>query len=569
MKKLKENKINLKIVLRIISWLLNIVALNNFLFIAIDSQNIIEINIKYKIIYSAIIGVMLLVNLLIIWIQKKFNLAILRYYLLDIFAIALILLQTNMSIFFFWFYISGRQIISFIRKFSKTDNKSIYFQLSRNPAFFFILSFIFTIFLGTIFLMLPVSTVKEGSLGFIDALFTSTSATCVTGLVIESTGNYFSQFGQIVIILLIQIGGLGIMTISTAFAIILGQKLTMKSENLMQNLVGESNRLDMITLVKNILLVTFVIESIGAVILYMTFRHDTTISSPVYNSIFHSISAFCNAGFSLYDNSFENYYSNPNINFIIPALIILGGLGFSVIMDIRKNIISRFNPIRLAAHTKIVLITTLLLISSGFFLYFFTEYNSTMKDFSPMERIFASFFQSVTTRTAGFNTIPNGELSDSSFLITNFLMFIGASPGSTGGGVKTTALAVIILTVFSIMRSSSDVTAFQRKIQIGTIKKVLALISIALSFLFFSVLILMIIKPENIQTKSIIFEAVSAFGTVGLSMGITSSLNFLSKSVIIFLMFFGRIGPLTIIFAISKRVRSNDIQYTNAKLGIG
>lgn len=558
-----------EVILSIIFWIFNITSLINFAFIAIYMKDFVNENLLFINVYSFFLGLLLLINILIKLLLYENKLSVIRYSMLDIFSLGLLILQNSTGIFFFWIYLLGRQIILIVRKISASNHKSFYFQLTRNPAFFFILSFIFTIFIGTILLMLPLSTVDNGRLSFIDALFTSTSATCVTGLVVESTGHFFSQFGQIVIIILIQIGGLGIMTISTAFAVILGQKLTMRSENMMQNVVGESNRIDMLTLVRNILIVTFLVEIIGAILLYLTFYHDPQISSPIFNSVFHSISAFCNAGFSLYDNSFESFYDNINITFTISALIIIGGLGFSVMTDLKKNIFSGYHPSRLSAHTKLVVITTAFLIFGGFVLYFFTEYNSTMSNFNSSERLLASFFQSVTTRTAGFNTISNGDLSDSSYLVTLLLMFIGASPGSTGGGVKTTALAVLFITVLSIIKSSRNVTAFQRKISIETIKRVLALISISLTVLAISFLVLLAVKPPDISTKTIIFEAVSAFGTVGLSMGITSGLNSVSKLIIILLMFFGRVGPLTIIFALSKKTVNSDIDFTEAKLGIG
>ncbi|MEA1973014.1 MAG: TrkH family potassium uptake protein [Candidatus Cloacimonadota bacterium] len=555
--------------IQFINWLLNLAAIVNFFLISLNSQQLFMWPMYIKTLYATALSLLMVLNLATHWIKNGYEIKTIQSFALDLLSMLLIAFQSNIAIVFFLIYISSRQAVIAIKKFSQAKKRSKFFYLSQNPAFFFILSFVFTILFGTSLLMLPFSTIGENSASFLDALFTSTSATCVTGLVVESTGNYYSQFGQIVIILLIQIGGLGIMTISTAFAIILGQKMTMQSESLMQNVVGESSRLDMMTLVKNILLVTILLEVIGAIFLYFTFRNSSTNFSPIYSSVFHSISAFCNAGFCLNDNSFEDYYGNANITLIISSLIILGGLGFSVMMDLKKNIFKRFNPSRLTAHSKVVVITSILLIAIGFLLYFFTEYNSTMKDFSPSERILSSYFQSVTTRTAGFNTIPNGELTDSSYFITLLLMFIGASPGSTGGGIKTTALVVLFMTVYSIIKNSKEVTVFQRRIPTETIKKIIALISISLLVLFILFFLLIFLKPDAISTKEILYEAISAFGTVGLSMGITSSLNMTSKMIIIILMFFGRVGPLTIIYALSRKSKRSTIQYTNATLGIG
>lgn len=492
----------------------------------------------------------------------------LRASAIDIIAIIVVFLL-SFDTKFFMVYVLGRQLFILGRLFTTESYQgNIYRKLSHNPSGFFLLSFLFTIFLGTFLLMLPVATTLNKVTPFIDAFFTSTSATCVTGLSVLDTGTYFSLFGQLVILMLIQIGGLGIMTISTAFAILLGQRMTLRSQNLMQNVTGESSRIDMINLIKNIVLVTIIIEAIGAILFYFSAHnfYESTREA-IYSSVFHSVSAFCNAGFSLNNNSFESYSGNLSINFILMFLILLGGIGFSVLVDIKRNVIQKTNISRLSLHTKIVIITSLSLILIGFFGYFISEYDHTMKDFSFNQKLLSSLFQSVTTRTAGFNTINNADLSKSSLLLTLILMFIGASPGSTGGGIKTTTFAVSILSVLSIIQGGKEISIFRKKISKEKSNRVMALIAISVGILMLMIYLLFLFQPGSFQ--SIIFEAISAYGTVGLSMGFTSKLTSIGKIIIILLMYLGRVGPLTFIFALSETKSKNYLNYTEGKISIG
>ncbi len=445
---------------------------------------------------------------------------------------------------------------------------NIYKQLTQNPAVTLMLSFVMTILTGTILLMLPSSSVQGQFTSFIDALFTSTSAVCVTGLTVLDTGTHFSVFGQLIILMLIQVGGLGIMTISTAFAIIIGQRMSVGVEHLMQNVVGENTRLDMFKLVKNIVILTAFVELAGAFFLFFTFRNYTqsTIQA-IYYSIFHSISAFCNAGFGLWSDNLMQFLGNWNVNLVITGLIITGGIGFTVLTDVRTTLASKISFSRLSLHTKLVLITTLTLIIVGAILFFIAEYYTTMAGFSLKERALASYFQSVTSRTAGFNTIDETKLTNASALISMILMYIGASPGSTGGGIKTTTFAILILAIFSMIQGSNDVTAFRRKISEQHIKTVLSLIGISLLFIASLIFILMLIEPFSFVKT--VFEALSAFGTVGLSMGITPYLSSAGKAIVVILMYIGRIGPLTLIYALSQRKRKFHLEYTEEKIGIG
>lgn len=469
----------------------------------------------------------------------------------------------------FQFYLIGRQTFSLMHLQTLSDSKgTIIDKLSDNPPVLVMLTFFLTIFIGSLLLMLPVATSSGEETSLLGAIFTSTSATCVTGLIVYNTGTHFTLFGQIIILALIQIGGLGIMTISSAFAIILGQKLSLKRESIMQNVIGESNKLDMINLVKNVVAVTITLELLGAAILYFTFISKSyPINQAFYHSIFHSVSAFCNAGFCLYPDSLIRYLDNFNINFVITSLIILGGIGFPVMKDIQRTIRNKFRFKRLSLHSKIVLSATLILLFFGTMAFFISEYNNEMKGFSFVDRLFASYFQSVTTRTAGFNTIDTANLSKGSSFVSGILMFIGASPGSTGGGVKTTSLVVVFVAVLAMFHGHKDVNIFKRKVSENVIKKVMALVAASIAFLTFMIFLLLLFEPFTFERT--IFEAISAFGTVGLSMGITSRLSDAGQIIIVLLMYIGRVGPLTLIFAISENKGRSYFTYTEEKISIG
>lgn len=470
---------------------------------------------------------------------------------------------------YFLIFITLKQLLVLIKKFLLYAFEGQLWQfVVNNPAISLMSSFLGVIIVGAFLLMLPVSTTSNQSMNFIDAIFTSTSATCVTGLIVEDTGSYFSYFGQIVILLLIQIGGLGLMTISTAFALFFGQKLTVKIESVMQNVMGETSRLNLFQLLKYIMGITLFFELIGAIFLFFTFKGlYPSIPQAIYYSVFHSISAFCNAGFSLFSNNMESFTSNININLVISSLIIFGGLGFVVIMDIKKNFFRRGGLKKLSLHSKVVITTTALLTIFGLVGFFISEYNSTMEGLSFGNRFLASYFQSVTCRTAGFNTISQSSLSFSSILLSVILMFIGASPGSTGGGIKTTTFAIMVLSIVSILTGKRNVSAFNRKISVDGIKEAVGLVGVSLGFLMLLLFTLFMVTTGTFQ--EIIFEAFSAFGTVGLSMGFTSSLNVAGKIIIILLMYLGRIGPLTILYALAQRVVKKRINYLEENISIG
>jgi trk system potassium uptake protein TrkH len=442
-----------------------------------------------------------------------------------------------------------------------------YKLLTENPPVSLMLSFATVIIFGTILLMFPASSANGQVTHFLDALFTATSATCVTGLVVVNTGTHFSVFGQLVILLLIQIGGLGIMTISTAFALMLGQRLTLKLENVMQRMVGESQSVNLLKLLRSIVLVTVFIEGVGAMFLFITFSKILPTSQAIYYAVFHSVSAFCNAGFALWTNNLADFVNSPVVNLSITFLIILGGLGFTVLIDLYHYFFSGAKVKKLTLHSKIVLATSAGLILLGFVTLYLAEYHGAMAGFSASGRMLSSWFQSVTMRTAGFNTIDIGRFSSASVLIALVLMFIGASPGSTGGGVKTTTFTVLMLSVVAMLRGKRDLTVFNRKIALSNAREATTLLSLAAAIIFIVVFVLMLIEPYAFE--KLLFEAISAFGTVGLSMGITSSLTYPGKALITLLMYIGRIGPLTMIYAFSMRKRQPNINYAEEKIAIG
>lgn len=522
------------------AWVENLTAIANILVLglAIISRLMDHQEAGKKIIYADL--VMLIMGALLLFYQAKFVIFF------------LLIRQTYFILTYFIFN-------AFEGKF--------YRLLASNPPVTLMLSFLGLIAVGTFLLMLPASSQSGYVTPFVDALFTSTSATCVTGLIVKDTPVYFSVFGQIIILLLIQLGGLGIMTVSTAFALVLGQRLNLKLENVMHSVVSGSPSIDIFQLLKNIVYVTAIIEMAGAAILYFRFIQDMQPLKAFYFSVFHSISAFCNAGFALFSDNMMTYVGSITINLGITLLIILGGIGFSVVIDLYRYFTSRARNKRLNLHSKLVLVTSAMLLLGGMIAYFMAEYKVSMAGFTVPDRLLASWFQSVTTRTAGFNTIDVSRLSPASILVSLVLMFIGASPGSTGGGIKTTTFAVLILSLTSMLKGKKDLSTFNRKISLNNYREATSLITLAAILVFGVIFIMMLIEPFSFE--KIAFEAFSAFGTVGLSMGITPSLSFTGKLLITLLMYIGRIGPLTIIYALSISRRQTNIEFAEEKIAIG
>lgn len=518
--------------------------------------------------FAQITVYLLILNLFSYVIYNRFSIISLRARIPDM-VIILIGLSFPQHPSIFQLLIIVRQLVIILSKFyRRLSSLDRFKRITENAAIVVLLSFLIAISIGTLLLLLPISTAEGNSTNFVGALFTSTSATCVTGLIVYDTGTHFSLFGQIIILLLIQVGGLGIMTISTSLAILTGQRLSFRGESIMQSVINEQTRFDMFSLIKSIVFVTLVFEIIGAISLYSVFSgaYDS-ISRAIFSSVFHSISAFCNAGFSLYPDSFTAYRSHVGINITMMILIIFGGLGFSVLVDLKRNLLEKRKQIRFTLHTKIVLTTSLILILLGFVLYFISEFNHSMESMPLQDRLVGSLFQSVTTRTAGFNTVDTAHFSNASVVISLIFMYIGASPGSTGGGIKTTSFAIIILSIISILTGNRDVVVSKRKISDILIRRIMALIAISITFILVIIFILSLIEPFSFE--HIVFEVFSAFGTVGLSMGITPYLSEAGRILITILMYFGRIGPLTFIFALSRTKVRKDYVYSEEKIALG
>ena len=442
----------------------------------------------------------------------------------------------------------------------------LYQILTDNPPVSLILSFAFVVLVGSVLLMLPSAAVSGQVTPPTDALFIATSATCVTGLSVYDIGTYFTRFGQIVILILMQVGGLGIMTISTAFALILGRRLTLKLENVMYSVMGKDRRLDLFQLLKSVVLVTVTIELVGALLLFFVFSQTMGSAKAIFHAVFHSVSAFCNAGFSLFSDSLIHYVDQPLLNIVITALIILGGIGFAVIVDLYHLFLHRRKH-RLSLHSKIVLSTTLGLLLLGFIGFFVAEYHNTMQGFPLSRRLMSSWFQSTSCRTAGFDTVAFDHISPATVLVCQALMFVGASPGSTGGGMKTTTLALLLLSVIALLRGRRELSVFKRKIPMSNFREAVALVSLITVILLFSTFLLLLV--ENKSFDKVAFEAISAFSTCGLSMGITPYLSLVGKYIIIILMYIGRIGPLTIVYALSTRQPQAKISFAEEKIAIG
>jgi len=428
------------------------------------------------------------------------------------------------------------------------------------------MSFLITIAIGTLLLQLPVATVTGQGLRLVDALFTATSATCVTGLVVVSTATDLSIFGQILVMLMIQIGGLGLMTVATLFAIILGKKISFQNRLIMQEALNQITPAGIIRLTKHILIFTLVVELSGAFLLSLRWFSLYGFNA-FYLGLFHSISAFNNAGFDIFGNSLENFYNDWYINLIIMALFISGGLGFTVIAEVYVKGMGNFRSYSL--HSKMVLLLTGILLMAGFMVVFIFEYTNpaTLGPMSLSDKVITAFFQGATPRTAGFNTISIGEMRTSTLVFLILLMFIGASPASTGGGIKTTTFGTVAMAVWSTIKGREHTVIFERRIPNVTVFKALSVAFIAM-LLIMGVLMFLSIT-ENISFLPIFFEVVSAFGTVGLSTGITAKLTTIGKIIITLTMFVGRVGPLTLAFALTSQQKGIRVGYPEEKVIIG
>ncbi|MCR4317080.1 MAG: TrkH family potassium uptake protein [Planctomycetes bacterium] len=446
--------------------------------------------------------------------------------------------------------------------------------LKAHPASLVLVTFLLAIALGTALLCLPGATTSE-SIPVLDAAFTSTSAVCVTGLVVVDTGTYFTTFGQVVILVLIQIGGLGVMTISVALFRWLGRSVSFHQRMVMQDLFAHTPREDIYSLVKSVIAFTLSAETIGAALLAFRFADDMPLADAVYSGVFHSISAFCNAGFALFPDSLVKYRGDLLVNGVVCGLIILGGIGFPVLYDLQSRFLSRDRRSRLSVQTKTVLVTTLILIVAGAIMFGVLERTAQEEGASVMESALTSVFQSVTCRTAGFNTVDIGALSPGTIAAMLFLMFFGASPGSCGGGVKTTTLAILVAFTLSRLRRNRRVNLFHKSVPTDTVTKSASLVLLSLALVGLALFMILAFDSifaageERPEFLAYLFETVSAFATVGLSMGITANLGAWGKIWIIFMMIVGRVGVLTFSYIILGSGRATGIEYAEENVMIG
>lgn len=449
-----------------------------------------------------------------------------------------------------------------------------------SPAQQIAISFASVILTGAFLLSLPISNRIEGAT-FIDHLFTSTSAVCVTGLTTIVVAEQYTTFGHWVIIALMQIGGLGLMTLIAVFVIFLSGKLSISNRLALNEAVNFFNLNDFHHFIKNILKYTLIFESIGFLLYTTRFVPQFGWESGLFISLFTAVSAFVNAGLDIIGPvSLQAYAHDPIVNFTTMYLIVVGGLGFGVWFDLSqgsKSLIRKSHPLQyvvkhLKVHTKIVITTTLALIFGGALLILLLEFNNpnTIQSFNFFDKIMASLFQSITTRTAGFATLNMASMKAASLLIMMLLMFIGGSPGGTAGGIKTTTFAVLVLMIVSELRNRKEIIVFNRKIEREQFRKAFVIAFILLMTVTTGIILLLMIEPFDLL--SIAFESISAIATVGLSMGITSSLSYIGKVIIISLMYLGRIGPLTLMLSIGRKQGSKkgqDISYPSADILIG
>lgn len=434
-----------------------------------------------------------------------------------------------------------------------------------NPPRVLALGFGSLIIIGAILLNLPIATKNGESIGFINALFTSASAVCVTGLVVVNTGEFWSLFGQITIILLIQMGGLGFMTLATIGALILGKKITLKERLIIKEQLNQETMSGLVKLTKYVIISTFGIEAIGAVLLSTRFIPIYGKIKGVWFSIFHAVSAFCNAGFDITGDSIAPFVGDFVINMTISSLIILGGLGFTVYIDISRN--KSFKKLHL--HSKLVLGITGFLLVIGTIVFILIEYNNpfTLKSLNIYEKLIASFFQSVVPRTAGFYSVDFIGLYDTTVFFIIILMFIGGSPGSTAGGIKTTTFGTLILTTIGVIKGEKDVTIFRRRIGEEIINRSLAIATIGMTLIIMVSFVLTV--TETATFLDVLFETTSAFATVGLTRGITPNLTDFGKIIITLTMYAGRVGPLTMAFAFARKHKHSSFRYTEGNIMVG
>ncbi len=575
----KDKQENLKRKLRTIPILLSIISLGGVIFgSGFEQTEMMQNILNWLFILTLWVG-------LISDILRYFSLnerPRIKVWFFDSFFLLLLVITI-----FNWFYFEDQQpsgrlyltylvlILIFIREFSaqRIDFKRKFVT----PAQLFIASFIFIILSGTLLLMLPKAT--NTGISFINALFTCTSAVCVTGLSVVDSGTYFTTFGQILIIILMQAGGLGILTFTSYFSYFFKGESTYDNQLLMKDMINSQKITEIFVTLKRIIIVTFIIEAIGAILIYISID-ETVVSNNlnrIFFSIFHSISGFCNAGFSTLPN---NLYE-PSVRFnyflhiIVAFLIILGGLGFPIVFNAigysKHLLINRFIPLItgkeqkhkpwvININSRIVLITTGILLFGGTLLFYIFEYHNTLAEHSGFGKIITAFFGATTPRTAGFNTVDTAAMNFYTIMLIFFLMWVGASPASTGGGIKTSTFAISILNIISIARGKNRIEIYRREISDDSGRRSFATIALSAMVLGLSIIFISYFDGDK-DLKAIAFESFSALGTVGLSLGITAKLSTASKFIIVLTMFIGRVGMLTILIAILNNIKHLKYRY--------
>jgi potassium uptake TrkH family protein len=448
------------------------------------------------------------------------------------------------------------------------------FQL--RPGILFLLSYLIIIVFGTILLLLPEMTVKPGSMRLIDALFTATSAVCVTGLTVVDTATYFTTKGHLVIMILIQLGGIGIITFASFFALYLKRGFGIKHQTALQDLFAQESALNAVQLLRQVILYTIIIESIGAIMIFSLWgeMEFASLGEKLFVTAFHAVSAFCNAGFSIFPNGLMQDLVRANyvLHMAFAFLIVVGGIGFPVIKDLfsldrlRERLKLPWKGWK--TSTTIAVYATGVLLLTGTVLFFALENSRYMGSLQGVEKIVTSFFMAATARTAGFSTVNISELAMPSLILFMFLMFVGASSGSTGGGIKTSTFVVIMTSVYATIRGKKHLEIARRSISSDLVKKALSIVVLALFFIFATFFLLALMNP-GIDPVAILFESVSAVSTVGLSMGITAELNEASRLVLIIFMYAGRVGSLTLAFALSSPVKIAPYKYPSTHILVG
>lgn len=430
-----------------------------------------------------------------------------------------------------------------------------------------ILGFMGTILLGTLLLMLPSSSSNGESLSFLTSLFTITSAVCVTGLSVINVGKELSFSGQIILLIFIQLGGLGIMTFSSFVLLLIGKKITYEERELLKEERNVENNGGILGFLKKVIFTVVIIEGVGAVFLTTKFRETMSMQKAIYYGIFHSVSAFCNAGFSLFGDNLEGYGDSFIVILTIAYLIIIGGIGFTVIDSIILTV--RKKKKRFDLTSKVAILISVILVIIGMVLFFALEYTNggTIGNMNFGQKLLSSFFQSVTTRTAGFNSVPFTHLRRGTIFLFCILMFIGASPGSTGGGIKTTTVGVIIFYVISVIKKKQNVVIFNRRIGWELLNRAIVILVLALCYV--GIITFIMLSIENFSLEETIFEVTSAFGTTGLSLGITGDLGTVSRILIICTMFLGRLGPMTFALAFGGTNKIEKIQFPKENILVG